>query len=159
MVIFRLKDNQGYPVTNFDLVLTGPGNDPDMLPSGFFADRQCNKNDPSMITYFFNYDVMVGAPAVVKDGEELRKALPGIDSLGLRIQPRPDEGFIRYLPCSINASKELFEKAIQPNATTLIEIVLQRVVSKEIFRFEKPEPDAMTAKSFKDQGPGGSILS
>lgn len=159
MVIFRIKDNEGYPVTNFDLVLTGPGSDPDMLPSGFFADRQCNHISPNVITYFFNYDVMVGVPAVIKDGEEIRKVLPGIDSLGLIIQPRPDEGFIRYLPCKINATKELFEKALSPNATTLIDIELKRVVSNEIFRFEKPAPDGLTSKSFKDTRPGNDILS
>ena len=159
MVIFRLQDSEGYPVTNFDLVLTGPGNDPDMLPAGFFADRQCNRLNSNTITYFFNYDVMVGAEAITKDGEVIRKALPGIDSLGLMIQPRPDEGFIRYLPCKINATKELFEKAITPNATTLIDIELRRVVSNEIFRFEKPDEDHISDKSFKDTKPGDSILS
>ena len=159
MVIFRIKDSEGYPLTNFDLVLTGPDNDPDMLPVGFFADRQCNTLNPSIITYFFNYDAMVGCPAVVREGEEVRKALRGMDSMGLIIRPRPDEGFIRYLPCQINASRELFEKALTPNATTLIEIELQRVVSNEIFRFEKPEPDGMTSRSFKDTEPGNSILS
>lgn len=159
MVIFRIKDSEGYALTNFDLLLIGPNDDPDMLPSGFFADRQCNKNNASIITYYFNYDVMVGAPAVIKDGEEIRKALPGIDSLGLIISPRPDEGFVRYLPCKLNATKELFEKAIRPNATTLIEIELQRVVSTETFRFEKPTPDNLTERSFKNTDPGNGILS
>jgi hypothetical protein len=157
MVIFRIKDSEGFPITNFDLILTGPGDDPDMLPSGFFADRQCNKLNGNTITYFFNYDVMTGAPAVVKDGEELRKALPGIDLLGLIIQPRPEEGFVRYLPCRINASKELFVSAIRPNATTLIDIELQRVVSTEIFRFEKPD-NGITKRSFKGTDPGDGIL-
>ena len=158
MVIFRIKDSQGYPVTNFDLVLTGPDNDPDMLPSGFFADRQCNKLNPNTITYFFNYDAMVGAEAIFKDGEEIRKALPGIDSLGLMIQPRPEDGFVRYLPCRINTSRELFEKAIRPNATTLIDIELQRIVSSETFRFEKPERDNISTRSFKTIDPGNGIL-
>ena len=158
MVIFRVKDSEGYPLTNFDLVLTGPGNDPDMLPEGFFADRQCNHVDASTITYFFNYDVMVGAAAVVKDGEEIRKALPGIDSLGLIIRPRPDEGFIRYQPCEITASKELFEKALSPNATTLIEIELKRIVNNEIFRFEKPNENQISSMSFKDIKPSDSNL-
>ncbi|PBQ32302.1 phospholipase [Sphingobacteriaceae bacterium] len=158
MVIFRIKDSEGYALTNFDLVLTGPNDDPDMLPSGFFADRQSNKNNPSILTYYFNYDVMVGAPAVVKDGEEIRKALPGIDSLGLIISPRPDEGFVRYLPCKLSATRELFEKAIKPNATTLIEIQLQRIVSTETFRFENPEPDKLTERSFKNTDPGNGIL-
>lgn len=158
MVIFRVKDSEGYPLTNFDLVLTGPGDDPDMLPSGFFGDRQCNKQNGNTITYFFNYDAMNGVPAVKQNGEEIRKALPGIDQLGLIVQPRPDEGFVRYLPCKINATKQLFESIIRPNATTLIEIELQRVVSTETFRFEKPNEGGLTDKSFKGTDPGNSIL-
>jgi len=158
MVIFRIKDSEGYPLSNFDLLLTGPGSDPDMLPSGFFADRQANRSNTSTLTYYFNYDVMVGSPAIIKDGEELRKVLPGIDSLGLIIKPRPDEGFIRYLPCRINASKDLFQKALAPNATTLIDIELQRVVSNEIFRFEKPNTEGLSNISFKDSKPGDAFL-
>jgi hypothetical protein len=159
MVIFRLRDSEGYPITNFDLILTaGPDNDPDMLPNGFFADRQSNRLDNSMLTYFFNYDVMNGAEAVIHDGEEIRKALPGTDSLGLIIKPRPEEGFVRYLPCSIHASKELFEKALHPNCTTLIDIVLKRVISKEIFRFEPAQADVLAQTNFKNTKPGTDIV-
>jgi hypothetical protein len=31
--------------------------------------------------------------------------------------------------------------ALKPNSTTLVDIVLQRVVSKEVFRMEQPEGD------------------
>ncbi|WP_317899293.1 esterase/lipase family protein [Aurantibacillus circumpalustris] len=158
MIIFRIKDNEGHALTNFDLLLTGPKNDPNNLPSGFFADRQFNKVNQCTISYFFNYDVIMGAPAVMQNGEEVRKELPGISSLGIIIKPRPDEGFIRYLPCQLNATKELLEKALRPNATTLIEIELQRLVNTEIFRFEKPHENKVTSASFKNTKPGTSIL-
>jgi hypothetical protein len=158
MVIFKIKDHEGYPINNFDLLLTGPNNDPDMLPKGFFADRQSNKVDANTLTYYFNYDVMVGSPAVMHEGEELRKAIPGITTLGLIIQPRPTEGFIRYLPCQIKASKDMFEKALKPNATTLIEIELQRIASDEIFKFEQPDENKATHKSYKKIKPGDGIL-
>lgn len=158
MIIFRLKDSEGYPVSNFDLIFTGPGNDPDMLPKGFFVDRQFNKTNGFTLTYYFNYDVMVGAPAVIHNGKELRRAFPGIDCLGLIIKPRPDEGFIRYLPCEISASKELFEKALAPNGTTLIEIELKRLVSNELFRFEKPDENKATNRSFKKIKPGDFVI-
>jgi hypothetical protein len=158
MIIFRVKDSEGYPLTNFDLILTGPGNSPDNLASGFFADRQGNKVNQSAITYFLNYDIMNGCDAIIQDGEVIRKALPGMDNLGLIIKPRPDEGFIRYLPCEIEASKILFEKAIKPNSTVLVDIVLKRVVSTEVFRFEKIEEDQSLPKSFKDISPGNDIL-
>lgn len=159
MIIFRIKDSEGYAVNNFDLLLTGPGHDPDMLPTGFFADRQCNRGNPSIITYYFNYDALIGSPAIIKNGEELRKPFPGIDSLGLVIRPRPDEGFIRYLPCQIEATKELFGKALAPNATTLIEIELKRIVSNEVFRFEKADSEQITTISFKEAKAGDTTIS
>lgn len=159
MVIFRVTDNEGYPLTNFDLLLTaGPNSDPDMLPPGFFADRQCNRINQCTITYFFNYDLMVGSEAIVKDGEVLRKGTAGIESLGLIITPRPEEGFVRYLPCKINASKELLEKALRPNSTTLIDICIRRIVSKEVFRFEAAEENKAPSKNFKNTKPGNEIL-
>ncbi|MNY17097.1 hypothetical protein D3C86_1503960 [compost metagenome] len=79
--------------------------------------------------------------------------------MGLIIRPRPDDGFIRYLPCEIHASKELFDKALKPNATTMIEICLQRVVSNEVFRFEKVKnTDGAQNVNFKKVAPGNGIV-
>ena len=160
MIIFKIKDSEGYLLTNFDLLLTsGETNDPNLLPTGFFADRQCNRINQSTITYFLNYDIMNGTPAILDfDGKVLRPAIQGMEKLGLIINPRPDEGFIRYLPCKINATRELFEKALKPNSTTMIEITLQRIVSTEVFRFEKLEGETMLKKNFKNVSPGKEII-
>lgn len=158
MIIFRVRDSEGYPVTDFDLILTGKDHDPNGLPPGFFVDRQRNKNNPSNLTYFFNYDVMNGRKEQVVNGVKLDK-LPGISTLGLIIQPRPDSGFIRYLPCEFVASSELFKKVFQPNSTTLVDICLQRVVNTEVFQFEKLSSDSQKIeKSFKDVPPGNKIV-
>lgn len=160
MIIFRVRDSEGYAITNFDLLLTaGENNDPNLLPTGFFADRQCNRINQSTITYFLNYDIMNGVPPVLDtDGEVIRPTISGVDKLGLIINPRPDEGFIRYLPCKINATKELFDTALKPNSTTLIDICLQRIVSTEVFRFEKLEGEAIPKKNFKNVSPGKEII-
>jgi hypothetical protein len=75
MIIFRVRDNEDHPVTDYDLILTdGPNSDPDHLPEGFFLDRQRNRLNPETITYFFNHDVMKGSEAVLaKDGSVVRK--------------------------------------------------------------------------------------
>jgi hypothetical protein len=141
-VIFRVTDSEGYPVNDFDLIFTaGENNDPNHLPPGFAIDRQQNSNNPENITYFFNYDVMNGAP---KNAQ--REELKGINLLGLRINPRPTEGFVRFVPCEIKANTELLDKALKPNSTTLIDIVLQRVVSKEVFRLEKTDGNTISLK-------------
>ncbi|WP_430405206.1 esterase/lipase family protein [Fluviicola sp.] len=158
MILFRLVDSEGHAVTDFDLILTGENHDPNGLPSGFFADRQCNGVNKSTVTYFFNYDVLHGRKAMTVNGYKLDE-LKGINKLGLIIRPRPDDGFIRYLPCEIIASKELFEKALQPNSTTMIDICIQRVVSNEVFRFEKVSNTSGVQKvSFKKVAPGNGIV-
>ncbi len=158
MVIFRVHDDEDYPVNDFDLLLTaGDQDDPNHLPVGFFADRQRNSINPETITYFFNYNAMTGCKAV-KDsqGKVVRKAMPGAESLGIKIVARPEDGFVRYLPCSIRASQDLLTKALHPNGTTLVDIRLRRVVSKNVFCLDK-----MTGKTkpvdFKDTKPGGEI--
>jgi hypothetical protein len=144
-VIFRVTDTEDYPVCDFDLIFTaGENNDPNHLPPGFAIDRQQNSNNPETITYFFNYDVINGAPK-----NALREELKGISLLGLRINPRPTEGFVRFVPCEIIANKELLDIALKPNSTTLIDIVLQRVVSKEVFRMEKTDGNTV-ALDFSD---------
>ena len=159
MVVFRVVDTEGYPVRDYDLLITGEGNDPNQLPPGFFKDRQRNKISSETITYFFNFDVMQGTEAIRVNRKEIRAELPGISKLGFKIQPRPEKGFVRYLPCQIKASPNLFKKALVPNSTTLIEICLQRVAYKEVFRMDKLGKNMPTEKEgdFKDIKPGNDI--
>ncbi len=158
MVIFRVRDDEGSPVNDFDLILTaGPDNDPNHLPRGFFADRQRNSNNPEIITYFFNYNAMTGCKAVRNNkGKVVRKKMTGAESLGIKIVARPEDGFVRYLPCSISASQDLLTKALHPNGTTLIDIRLRRVVSKNVFRLDKVTNKTKSV-DFKGTKPGREI--
>ena len=57
MLTFKLRDDRGEPLTNYDLLLTaGPNYDPNEIPDGFFCDRQRNQLDPGRLTYFLNHD-------------------------------------------------------------------------------------------------------
>lgn len=154
MVIFRVRDESGRQVKDFDLLLTaGPNNDPNHLPKGFALDRQANKRDHGMLTYFFNWDVMAGCKEVSHKGKVLRPANPGAQGLGLRIVPRPAAGFVHYLPCEISASTELLESVLLPNQTTLVDIVLQRVIRRGVFELDQ----GTQQKSFKSTQPGDPI--
>jgi hypothetical protein len=138
MVVFRVRDQEGYPITDYDLILTaGKENDPNHLPQGFFADKQRNTLHPEIITYYFNYDMMVGSKAILKDNDVIRGKTQGVTSLGLQIIPRPSDGFVRYLPCEIKASRELLKKVLRANTTTLVDICLQRVVCKNVMTLDK----------------------
>jgi len=99
---------------------------------------------------------MKGTPA-----NAFRDALPGITRMGLKVNPRPNEGFVRFVPCEIIANADLLEKVLKPNSTTLVDIVIQRVVSKEVFRLNILTGDAMPSDddgNFKDTEPGSEIV-
>ena len=159
MVIFRVRDDHNYPVTDFDLLLTGgKDNDPNKLPKGFFMDRQRNRVSSNTVTYFFNYDIMAGAPEVKKGDEVIRAATQGAEALGIKILPRPSNGFVHYLNCEIQASKELLNEVLRPNCTTMIDIQLRRVVRKNVFRMTRMTGDATTG-SFRKTRPGDDFVS
>lgn len=157
MVVFRVSDEDGNPVPDFDLLLTaGPSSDPDALPRGFFADRQRNSIARNTLTYFFNYDRMLGCEEI-RDGDTvIRPGSQGIRSLGLRLRPRPGRGFAHYLDCEAEASPELLAALLEPNSTTLVDIRLKRIVRRNVFRLQKMSGDSTTG-NFKDTRPGPGI--
>jgi hypothetical protein len=156
MIIFRIKDHEGNPVIDFDLVLTaGKDSNPSHLPRGFFVDKQRNIKNQETITYYFNHDVMKGSSPIKNNkGEILREAYIGIKSLGLKIIPRPDEGFVRYLECEIKATNQLLDKVLKANSTTMIDICLQRVVNKNVMRLDS----GVARRSFKNTKPNSEII-
>lgn len=156
MVIFRVRDQQGHAVKDFDLILTaGTKSDPNLLPHGFCADKQRNTVNPETITYFFNHDIMKGTKEVLnKKGKVIREATVGAKRLGFRILPRPDKGFVHYLPCEVSASEELLENILKPNSTTLVDICLQRLVYKNVMRLDK----GTKTRKFSNTEPGDEIV-
>ncbi|WP_167608071.1 esterase/lipase family protein [Maribellus sediminis] len=152
-VIFKVCDSDGSPISDYDLLFTGPDNDPNHLPEGFLSDRQRNRINKETVTYYFNYDKMLGRDINGKptqSGTEIPK------QLGILIRPRPTEGFIRFKECKLEASREYLDQALKPNSTTLLEIVLNRNVDTNVFRLNKLEKDAMPSKKagdFKDIKP------
>ena len=147
-LIFRLTDSDGNAIEDFDLFLTaGDDSDPNHLPSGFFRDRQRNRIARNTITYFLNYDAIAGCEEI----PHVRPALEGTRRLGIAIHPRPDSGFVYYRRCRISASASLLRTLINPNETTLIDIVIDRVVDKETFRLDRTSKP----KGFKGIKPSG----
>lgn len=128
MVVFRIVDDRGNPVSDYDLHLTaGPKYDEDQLPDGFFQDRQRNQRNPGTLTYFLNYDVMeAGLKKPKMEGK-----------LGFRITARPEEGndaLVFYRALDFRSSLATIDKILQPNETVMIEVVLQRRVDRAVAR-------------------------
>lgn len=153
LVIVRVHDSEGHPLEDFDLVLTGQNDDPNLLPEGFFNDRQKNQISRNVLTYFLNYDLLLGCPPVPdpRGPTPLRPQRKGIEELGLRLTPRPQEGFVHFLPCGIRADQRMLRAVVAPNETTLVDIELRRIVHEGAFRMSRATEGR---RSFKKDGPG-----
>ncbi len=160
-VIFRVTDTEGFPVSDFDLLMTaGDNSDANLLPEGFSQDRQQNRINPNTVTYYLNYDIMTGCEPVLYRKKAIRNKCTPISKLGLIIRPRPVSGFVRYTDCHIEANEDLLKKILHPNSSTLIDIRLQRMVSTEVFTLDKlgsKMPAGPQAK-FDDTLPGNEIV-
>ncbi len=151
-VTMRVTDSAGHPVDDFDLLLTaGEESDPNHLPPGFFCDRQRNQRNRNTITYMLNYDAMTGCAEI----PGYRPALGGTSALGFIVHPRPESGFVHYRRCRVSASTSLLSAILKPNETTLVDIVLDRVVDKATFRLDR----TTKPKTFKRTTPSGEPVS
>lgn len=155
LVIVRVLDDAGERVPEFDLVLTaGADDDPNHLPQGFLRDRQRDKRHPATLSFFFNYAAMHGAPAVTgADGKTYRAALPGSESLGFQVHPVAQGPFVHHVPARLKASLDRLELMLRPHETTMVDVVLRRIVRRGAFELGIDR----TRASFKDQAPGTAV--
>ena len=118
MFVINVKDNYGNKIHDYDMILlAGKEYKPNILPRGFFVDKQKN-NDSGNLVYYLNYDKLKD----IKDG-----------CLGIRIVARPDEGFSRYVPAEFKSDGVNLEEFLVENQTLMIEVVLERLISKNTF--------------------------
>ncbi|HCR5128789.1 TPA: phospholipase [Legionella pneumophila] len=128
MIIFRLIDDRGNHLIDYDLYLTaGPQYSEQALPAGFFVDRQRNLNNRGKLTYFLDYDIMEGGINTPK--------MQG--NLGFRVKAYPessDQALAYYRLLDFHSSLADIHKILHPNETVMVEIMLQRRVDRTVFR-------------------------
>lgn len=128
MIIFRLIDDRGNHLFDYDLYLTaGPQYSEEALPTGFFIDRQRNQYNRGKLTYFLDYDVM----------EEGINTPQMKGNLGFRIKAYPeanDQALAYYRLLDFHSSLADINKIIHPNETVMVEIMLQRRVDRIVSR-------------------------
>lgn len=144
MFIFRVRDNEGRIICDYDILLLGDGYQPDQLPKGFYVDHQKNQKS-NALTYYLDYDILVKAA-----------------DLGIRVVARPSfgmpgeipENFAGYMPSEFRFTGSQLSQLVQPNETVYVDIVLKRNVDRESMRFD---PLDQGKGSFKDTKPQGLI--
>jgi hypothetical protein len=128
MIVFRLIDDRGNHLVDYDLYLTaGPQYSEAALPTGFFVDRQRNLHNRGKLTYFLDYDIM-------EAGINLPK-MQG--NLGFRIKAYPeasDQALAYYRLLDFHSSLADINKILHPNETVMVEIMLQRRVDRTVSR-------------------------
>jgi hypothetical protein len=87
------------------------------------------------MTFYFDYDLMVGSP-ILRDakGKKVRDRAEGVTKLGFELTARPADGFVHYLPASLEASARTLTQFLRPDQTTLVDLVLHRVVHQGVYR-------------------------
>jgi hypothetical protein len=151
MLIFRIRDEYGNAIGNYDIIFTGGENDSENhLPENFLADKQRNSRSPGFITFYFNTAVMLGSDPVKLQNKVLRKKLPGAKSFGFKIIPYNDKGFVHFLPAVLTGTPELLAKLMIPHQTALIEVEMKRIVHEGVFQLTRNR----VPEEFKDVVPG-----
>lgn len=128
MIIFRLIDDRGNHLVDYDLYLTaGPKYSEYDLPTGFFVDRQRNLHNRGKLTYFLDYDIMEAGINTTK--------MQG--NLGFCIKAYPeasDQALAYYRLLNFHSSLADINKILHPNETVMVEIMLQRRVDRTVSR-------------------------
>ena len=115
MVVFRVIDDQGRLIEDFDLLFTaGVEASPELLPQGVFRDRQRNTTHAGRLTYYLDHEKLASTP------------------IGITVEARPREGLVRYETATI--PPQALGSILNPNETLMIEIVLRRIVDTRCFR-------------------------
>lgn len=155
MAIFRMLDATGARVPDMDLLLTaGPAADPNQLPQGFLTDRQGNRRAPGNLCFFLNHAVLAGCPEL-RDADDrlVRAELKPRPPYSLRLSPRAGEKLVGHWGAVLDPAFGDLLDALPPNRTTIIDLVLTRVVRDGVFRFTRN----LSARSFRDDEPGGAF--
>jgi hypothetical protein len=147
MVIFRLRNDRGAFLSNYDLILTaGPDYSPDDLPTDFFVDRQRNLLNLGQLTYYLNYDAL----------DKLRRG-GGEGRIGFKINARPNQGLAFYQVAEFQSDTSGVRQFFRPNETTLVDILITRKVDARVFRLSEKLPRGDKGEEISKE-PMGSIV-
>ena len=98
--------------------------------------------------------MLAGSPAIPgPKGSEARPELIPRGNYGLTVRPRAADGVVLYLEGAISAAEHDILDYVAPNQTTLIDIVLTRVVRSGVFTFTKQ----LAPRSFKNDPFGNPV--
>jgi hypothetical protein len=154
IIIARIRDDGGHVPERMDFKFTGPGNNPDGLPSGMIVDRQRNRRSAGTLTFYLNADAALGAGEVSnRRGSVVRRRLPGLSASGIALFPRPRDAYVGHAIAQLGATLRNLENLVKRDQTVLLDIELKRIVRSGTFALTTD----LRRRSFKDQNKGKPI--
>lgn len=129
-LIFRLKDQFGNSVEQFDITFKSQTDESNKIRLGsMIEDKHNNKKDTGAITFYLR------TQKFDKTWNELLASIAPVDVEITGYEPL--SGNISYLPMNIQLNREQINAILQSFRTTIIDIVLVRLPSEQVFEIKK----------------------
>ena len=142
MLVFNLHDQYDNPfdANEYEMVLLAGSNyRPESMPKGFLVDKQLNSANNNLV-YYMDYDKL----RAIRDG-----------CFGIRILARPTSGFARYVEGEFQSQGLALDKVFGPNETTYVDVTMQRIIDKNVFRLRRSDRGH---EDFKKTQPSGHSI-
>lgn len=156
MLIVRLTDEGGEPLMGARWLLkAGTPPNPDWMPQGFMLDRQANSRQRHVVTFFFNHAVLAGAPRAAdprNSRRTLRAATASHGPYSATVEPSDLSGLVHHAIATTAAKDDLFQ-ILGPHQTTVLDVVLPRLVREGVFRLTQ----SLAPEDFSHPEAGGII--
>lgn len=132
-VIFRIRDQDGRPVNNFDVYFESEQQETKSRPiQTLFEDKHLNEVNQNILTFYMRTD------AFVAGRRKWVSQISEVAMCGLEISAvDPETKEILYLPFRLELKTEQLEEWIQGHRTTIMDIELQRLPSPNVFKMIK----------------------
>jgi len=129
-VIFRIRDQDGRPIPDFDIFFDSSGSPKDRARpmKDLIEDKHVNTSSPHIITFYLRTD------AFSADTKTWIARVPEVGGCFLEISAvEPQTSEILYLPLRFELTADELQAWIQGNRTTIIDVQLLRLPSPQVF--------------------------
>jgi hypothetical protein len=132
-LIFRLKDQHGNAVEQFDVRLNSASQNHDSPKlERMIEDHHGNKKDKGTITFYLR------TQSFDRKRKVWRELLSDVAGVSVEITGyEPDSGDISYVPMNIQLDRAQINALLQSFRTTIIDITLVRLPSDRVFTVER----------------------
>jgi pimeloyl-ACP methyl ester carboxylesterase len=129
-VIFRIRDQHGFPVPHYDIFFESTQRSVRGRPiQTLFEDKHVNDKSPHVIMFYLRTN------AFVNKSEGWKDWLAEVDICSLEITAaEPQTGYIVYLPFRFELNRADMRRWLEGHHTTIFDVELLRLPSPDVFR-------------------------